>query len=260
MTSLHQASSSLSRGDCPPTGQSSALVRAWYARPASVSSSGTAAAPLTGDAEGTCPPRRRYRGPAVVRAGLLAVGWLIVAVLGLVALLRLVAWDSAEPLVVLDAATLFVYLPAWAVACRFLIEGVALADIAKIEGFGRSEQILGRSLAEERDSAFLMTKFYPTFPVARVPEQRAVAMCGRLGTHPLDLYQVHQPFPDPPAWISWKETSRPPRWNSPTTSTAHFSSFRPGSALLPGPDSYTARSAPYSGDAKDRRGRWVGDC
>jgi endonuclease/exonuclease/phosphatase (EEP) superfamily protein YafD len=67
------------------------------------------------------PPRRRHRGPAVVRAGLLAVGWLIVAVLGLVALLRLVAWDSLEPLVVLDALTLVVYLPAWVVAAGALI-------------------------------------------------------------------------------------------------------------------------------------------
>ena len=73
------------------------------------------------EAGGICPPRRRHRGPAVVRAGLLAAGWLIVAVLGLVALLRLVAWDSIEPLVVLDATTLVVYLPAWAVAAGALI-------------------------------------------------------------------------------------------------------------------------------------------
>ena len=68
----------------------------------------------------TC-PRRRHRGPAVVRVGLLVVGWLIVAVLGLVALLCLVAWDSIEPLVVLDALTLIVYLPAWVVAIGALI-------------------------------------------------------------------------------------------------------------------------------------------
>jgi endonuclease/exonuclease/phosphatase (EEP) superfamily protein YafD len=49
------------------------------------------------------------------------VGWLIVAVLGLVALLRLVAWDSVEPLVVLDALTLIIYLPAWLVAAAALI-------------------------------------------------------------------------------------------------------------------------------------------
>ena len=41
--------------------------------------------------------------------------------LGLVALLRLVAWDSLEPLVVLDALTLVVYLPAWVVAAGALI-------------------------------------------------------------------------------------------------------------------------------------------
>ena len=64
---------------------------------------------------------RRYRVPAVVRVGPLVVGWLIVAVLGLVALLRLVAWDSIEPLVVLDALTLIIYLPAWVVAVGALI-------------------------------------------------------------------------------------------------------------------------------------------
>ena len=67
----------------------------------------------------TCLPRRRAR--TVAGVGLLVVGWLIVAVLGLVALLRLVAWDSLEPLVVLDALTLVVYLPAWAVAAGALI-------------------------------------------------------------------------------------------------------------------------------------------
>jgi len=39
-----------------------------------------------------------------VRVGLLVVGWLIIAVLGLVAMLRLVAWDSAEPLIALNAS------------------------------------------------------------------------------------------------------------------------------------------------------------
>ena len=68
----------------------------------------------------TC-PRRRHRGPAVVRVGLLVVGWLILAVLGLVALLRLVAWDSIEPLIVLDSLTLIVYLPAWVVGVGALI-------------------------------------------------------------------------------------------------------------------------------------------
>jgi endonuclease/exonuclease/phosphatase (EEP) superfamily protein YafD len=67
----------------------------------------------------TSPPRRR--GSATVKAGLLVVGWLIVAVLGLIAFLRLVAWDSLQPLIVLDALTLFIYLPAWVVAAGALI-------------------------------------------------------------------------------------------------------------------------------------------
>ena len=73
------------------------------------------------EAGGTYPPRRRHRGRVAVRIGLLSVGWLIVAVLGLAALLRLVAWDSIEPLIVLDALTLTAYLPAWVVAIAALI-------------------------------------------------------------------------------------------------------------------------------------------
>ena len=69
----------------------------------------------------TYPPRRRHRGLAAVRAGLHVVGWLIVAVLGLAVLLRLVAWDSVQPLIVLDALTLIVYLPAWGAVAGALI-------------------------------------------------------------------------------------------------------------------------------------------
>jgi len=48
-------------------------------------------------------------------------GWLIVAVLGLVALLRLVAWDSVQPLIVLNAITPIIYLPAWGVIVGALV-------------------------------------------------------------------------------------------------------------------------------------------
>ena len=77
--------------------------------------------PGTIEAEETYPPSRRRRGSAVVRVGLLVVGWLIIAVLGLVVLMRLVAWDSVEPLIVLDALTMIVYLPAWVVAAGALL-------------------------------------------------------------------------------------------------------------------------------------------
>jgi endonuclease/exonuclease/phosphatase (EEP) superfamily protein YafD len=56
-----------------------------------------------------------------VRIGLVVAGWSIVAGLGLIAVLRLVAWDSIEPLVVVNALTLVVYLPAWVVAVGALI-------------------------------------------------------------------------------------------------------------------------------------------
>jgi endonuclease/exonuclease/phosphatase (EEP) superfamily protein YafD len=75
----------------------------------------------TVNAAETNPPRRRRRAVAMLRTGLLGVGWLVVAVLGLVALLRLVAWDAVQPLAVLDALTLVIYLPAWIVAAGALI-------------------------------------------------------------------------------------------------------------------------------------------
>jgi endonuclease/exonuclease/phosphatase (EEP) superfamily protein YafD len=84
----------------------------------------------------TCIPRRRHRGLAVVRVGVVVAGWLIVGVLGFVALLRLVAWDSAQPLIVLDALTLVIYLPAWVVvvgaliARRWWLAGAAAAVVA----------------------------------------------------------------------------------------------------------------------------------
>jgi endonuclease/exonuclease/phosphatase (EEP) superfamily protein YafD len=56
-----------------------------------------------------------------VGVSLLTAGWLIVGVLGLVALLRLVAWDSIEPLIVLNALTFIIYLPAWVVAAGAVI-------------------------------------------------------------------------------------------------------------------------------------------
>jgi aryl-alcohol dehydrogenase-like predicted oxidoreductase len=82
-----------------------------------------------------------------------------------------------------------------AIVRRALELGVDLFDTAEIYGFGRSERILGRALAEDRERAFLATKILPVLPVAPVVEQRAVASANRLGVRRLDLYQVHQPNP-----------------------------------------------------------------
>jgi hypothetical protein len=78
-------------------------------------------------------------------------------VLGLVALLRLVTWDSAEPLIVVDALTLIVYLPAWVVAARALITrrwwlaAAAAVVVAAQVGFAAPEPPLrSRSRASHR--------------------------------------------------------------------------------------------------------------
>jgi endonuclease/exonuclease/phosphatase family metal-dependent hydrolase len=59
--------------------------------------------------------RKRHRLDWFPRV-LVVLGWMLVASLAVVAFLRLVAWDSLEPLIVLNALTLIVYLPAWVVA------------------------------------------------------------------------------------------------------------------------------------------------
>src|SRR5262252_557428 len=84
---------------------------------------------------------------------------------------------------------------AHAIVRRAIELGITLFDTAEIYGFGRSERILGRALGEDREVVFLATKLFPLLPVAPVVEQRAVASANRLGTHRLDLYQVHQPNP-----------------------------------------------------------------
>jgi aryl-alcohol dehydrogenase-like predicted oxidoreductase len=79
---------------------------------------------------------------------------------------------------------------------RALDLGVTLFDTAEMYGFGRSERILGEALRERPESpVFLATKLFPVLPLAPVVEQRAVASASRLGTHRIDLYQVHWPNP-----------------------------------------------------------------
>ena len=82
-----------------------------------------------------------------------------------------------------------------AIVRRALELGVTLFDTAELYGFGRSERILGEALGEDLESVFLATKLLPVWPVAPVVMQRGVASANRLGTHRIDLYQVHQPNP-----------------------------------------------------------------
>jgi endonuclease/exonuclease/phosphatase family metal-dependent hydrolase len=81
---------------------------------------GTAYDASLGD-EAAVDGRFRRLQASVVAVGLLVIGWLIVSVLGLIAVLRLVSWDSLQWLIVLNALTLEIYLPAWIVAAGALI-------------------------------------------------------------------------------------------------------------------------------------------
>jgi endonuclease/exonuclease/phosphatase family metal-dependent hydrolase len=96
------------------------------------------------------PPRRR--GPRGLAAGLLALGWLITGVLAIVAFLRLVAWDSLEPLIVLNALTLVTYLPAWVVgavaliARRWWLGGVAVCVVLAQVAFVAPEVMASTSV------------------------------------------------------------------------------------------------------------------
>jgi aryl-alcohol dehydrogenase-like predicted oxidoreductase len=78
-------------------------------------------------------------------------------------------------------------------SCRALVHGVAVADSARISGFGRSERILGEALMPDAASAVVATKFYPARPVSPPVRRHAIASARRLGIPAIDLYQIHQP-------------------------------------------------------------------
>ena len=73
------------------------------------------------EAGGVSGGSRRSRWADGARRALVVIGWVVVGLLGLVAVLRLVAWDSIQPLIVLDALSMLVYLPAWIVAVGALV-------------------------------------------------------------------------------------------------------------------------------------------
>ncbi len=78
---------------------------------------------------------------------------------------------------------------------RALDLGVTLFDTAEAYGFGRSERILGRALADRRDEAYLATKYFPLDPLPALVERHGRASARRLDVDRIDLYQVHQPNP-----------------------------------------------------------------
>ncbi|MGH9086892.1 MAG: aldo/keto reductase [Acidimicrobiales bacterium] len=81
-----------------------------------------------------------------------------------------------------------------------LAAGVTFFDTADIYGGGRSEEILGRALADHRDDVVVATKFSGEDGPYRAGASRKVVMAAcerslrRLGTDYIDLYYQH--FPD----------------------------------------------------------------
>ena len=82
-----------------------------------------------------------------------------------------------------------------AIVRRAIDLGVNVFDTAEIYSSGRSEQILGKAIAKNRNSVFIATKLWPLLPAATVVRQRAIASARRLGVTHLDLYQAHWPNP-----------------------------------------------------------------
>lgn len=90
--------------------------------------------------------RRPSASPAAVAA------WVVVAVLGVTALLRWLAWDALEPLAVVNALEPVVYLPAWLVlggaltTRRWLLAGAAAAVAAAQVAFVAPELLAAETV------------------------------------------------------------------------------------------------------------------
>jgi aryl-alcohol dehydrogenase-like predicted oxidoreductase len=82
-----------------------------------------------------------------------------------------------------------------AIVRRALGLGVNLIDTAEVYGFGRSERIVGESIADGRDGAFVATKLLPVLPLPSLVERQAEGSLRRLGVDQVDLYQLHHPNP-----------------------------------------------------------------
>jgi len=82
---------------------------------------------------------------------------------------------------------------------RALELGITMIDTAELYAFGRSERIIGGTLAsvepERLTGITVATKFMPIMPAEPVVAWQASGSRRRLGTGVLDLYYVHWPNP-----------------------------------------------------------------
>jgi aryl-alcohol dehydrogenase-like predicted oxidoreductase len=87
-----------------------------------------------------------------------------------------------------------------------IASGVRLFDTAELYGFGRSESLLGRFVAETAQPVSIATKFFP-YPWRVSSSQLSAALRGslsRLGVTRVALYQIHWPI-GPRSPVSWME-------------------------------------------------------
>jgi diketogulonate reductase-like aldo/keto reductase len=76
--------------------------------------------------------------------------------------------------------------------------GMVLIDTAEMYGNGRSEELIGRVVAGQRDRVFLVSKVSPNHVTGDGIARACEASLGRLGTDHLDLYLLHWPSRDAP--------------------------------------------------------------
>jgi diketogulonate reductase-like aldo/keto reductase len=76
--------------------------------------------------------------------------------------------------------------------------GMSLIDTAEMYGNGRSEELIGRVVAGQRDRVFLVSKVSPNHVAGDGIARACEASLGRLGTDHLDLYLLHWPSRDAP--------------------------------------------------------------
>ena len=74
--------------------------------------------------------------------------------------------------------------------------GMTLIDTAEIYGDGRSEKLIGRVIAGQRDRVFLVSKVWPNHVKGNGVARACDASLARLGTDYLDLYLLHWPSRD----------------------------------------------------------------
>ena len=96
--------------------------------------------------------------------------------------------------------------------------GVNWIDTAPFYGWGRSEEIVGKSIKGRRDRVYILTKcgavpdkngeWTETDCRPETMRREVEASLQRLGTNYVDLLQLHEPDPKTPIEESWKEMQR----------------------------------------------------